>query len=595
MSRFMRPVRIGLGLAMWALIPASAPAAAQEVPSESALLREAAALESKGDFAGAELLLDRVLEANPTSTGGLFALERVLRAQGRTVEVLAAVDAFLAQDASASGPRYLKLRILVEADSLSGLREEGLRWIELAPASPEPYREVARVYERALGPQAALEILEMGRDRTEDPAALALETGDLRLRTGDTQGAGVDWARAVGPSGEQGAAVLRRVGQLRGEREAVATSVVEELEGASPTPARRQLASQVALEGGLEEEAIGIARGLLDEMRPDDRRGFLSDLARRAEERRADPVALWAYMALRETAQAESEVRALDLRIAETALLVGDTARALEARRQAADALPEGSPERRRALAQNLRIEVRRADASPPVLADALREFKVEFPEAPELDDLAALVSVRLQAEGSMEEAAVVLQGVDGPRSALERAYLSLDGPAPVQARDDLLRSLEGLPASQATEVIALVDLLDRATPEGGMLAARATVLAHRGAPKQAAEEVELGRHSLPGADQASLLALAGRVTQRAGELAAAEELWRAVVIEFPAAPEAPEASLALARLKADSGDAGLAEAIQLLEALILTRPNSPVVPTARRELEELRAGEIGP
>ena len=95
---------------------------------EGRLLRDAAARESQGDFDGAESVLRRLLEADPASSGGLFALERVLRAKGETAEILPLVDAFLARDAASSGVRYLKLRVLMEFDSLDALEHEAERW-----------------------------------------------------------------------------------------------------------------------------------------------------------------------------------------------------------------------------------------------------------------------------------------------------------------------------------------------------------------------------------------------------------------------------------------------------------------------------------
>ena len=105
------------------LLLGSTPASSQirRGTDEGRLLRDAAARESRGDFDGAESVLRRLLEVDPASSGGLFALERVLRAKGETAEILPVVDAFLARDATSSGVRYLKLRVLVEFDSLDAL------------------------------------------------------------------------------------------------------------------------------------------------------------------------------------------------------------------------------------------------------------------------------------------------------------------------------------------------------------------------------------------------------------------------------------------------------------------------------------------
>jgi tetratricopeptide (TPR) repeat protein len=567
--------------------------AAQAGANESQKLRQAAALESVGDYDQAERVLREVLEANPASTGGLFALERVLRAAGRIEEILEPVDRFLEVDPRAAGPWYLKLRVLVETGDTGRLQEEGWAWIDVDPESVDPYREVARVFERALGPDEALAVLARGLEHTDSPESLALEVGDLRLRAGDPQGAAREWARAVGPAGEQGSALLRRVSQLQGGREEVVTPLVELLGSDDRTVAQRRLAAQLALEGGLQDEAIALSESVVDELDPPAARAFLTDLARRAEDRRADRLALWAYDSLRSTSTTDSEVRALNLRIAETALILGDTARAVEARRAAVGDLPEGSPERRRTLAQVIRLEAGRETVDTDELRRSLARYRSEFPEAPELDALAAEVSTRLQAEGDMEGAVAVLDGVQGPRSALERAFLSLDSEDPRAARADLLQSLDGLSADRATEVIALAQLLGAATLEGSQLAAGATLMSHRGDPRGAVTLIREGRADLGGEEQAGLLALGGRIAATSGDPVSAVDLYTALIEEFPAAPETPEAMMGIATIWAQ--DPGTVDdAARMLEDLILSRPNNPIVPSARRELDRIRRGVTG-
>ena len=70
--------RMTLTSLLIAICIALAPGPGSAQVDESRALREAAALESVGDFQGAEAALRLVLEEAPTSTGALFALERVL-------------------------------------------------------------------------------------------------------------------------------------------------------------------------------------------------------------------------------------------------------------------------------------------------------------------------------------------------------------------------------------------------------------------------------------------------------------------------------------------------------------------------------------
>ena len=76
--------------------------------AEAQALRDAGTHEARGRLVEAEAVLKELLEQEPTSAGGLFALERVLRSQGRVAAVLAAADRFLSAVPDASGVRYLK-------------------------------------------------------------------------------------------------------------------------------------------------------------------------------------------------------------------------------------------------------------------------------------------------------------------------------------------------------------------------------------------------------------------------------------------------------------------------------------------------------
>lgn len=566
-----------------------------QVPADEArMLRDAAALESTGDFEAAEDLLKAVLRANPTSSGALFALERTLRAQGRVEEILDHADRFLAADPSATGPRYLKLRVLVEVGDLEGVEREGERWLAQDPLDSQPYREVARVLGQARGPEAGLAVLLEGLSRASGAEELYLDLGDVHLELGQYAEAGVAWARGVGPTGERGGSVLRRVNRLQAHRAEVVTPLVEELGARDRTSGQRKVAAHAAVEAGLNRTALELSRDLVRDLDVPSRRAFLSELARQSEERRADEVSLWAYRALRETSTVESEGRALDRRIGEVALQVGDTAVALDSWRDAVEGLEQGSPERRRTLAQVLRIQATLPDSDPAVLREDVMAYGEEFPEAPELDGLSAAVARRLLADGDPAAAGAVVEGVMGPQSALERAYLLLAGEDPGAAQEDLLRALDGLPARQATDVIALADLLERGSEPTRRLAARATLLAHQGDPEAALDSLALGVGRLPESDQAMALALAGRLAWSAGFPSRAERAWTALRSGHPEAPEAPEATLSLALSRARD-PAGRDDAVTLLEELILSRPDSPIVPIARREMERLKSGGVEP
>ena len=171
-----------------------------DAEEEGRRLREAAGLEWRGQTDDAERVLMGLLRDYPTSSGGLFALERVLRSRSRVAQVLPFAEAYLAADPRASGVRYMTLRVLVEVDSLAALPAVAEAWFKAEEGSPDPYREVARLYSRAFGDAEALAVLEAGRDalnRSGSEGALAMELGDLRARLDDPEGAVEEWARGL--------------------------------------------------------------------------------------------------------------------------------------------------------------------------------------------------------------------------------------------------------------------------------------------------------------------------------------------------------------------------------------------------------------
>jgi len=582
--------RVGPGILLLTTIVAAlgAQRAQGQAVEESRLLREAAARESQGDYEGAERVLRRLLEISPTSSGGLFALERVLRAKGDPGDILTVVDRFLEADPTASGVRYLKLRVLVELDSLEAVEPEAERWLLAEPSSEGPYREVGRVYERAFGPQRALAVLRRGREALGREDALAMEIGDLLAGLGETGDAVVEWARAVGSDGTEASAVARRVASLEGDTRAAGTALVAEL-GGGPGVGRKRAGALIALDLGLEEQALQLTRSVADELSGRERAAFLSDVARRARDSDQPTVAAWAYRELGQEAASPAERRQFDQRLVEVSLADGDTAVALAAQARVVEAFTPGSADRRRATATLIRLEATRASSED--LRARLDAFREEFPQAPELDELASAVAGRLLARGAREGAASVLEGISGPRSSVQRGYLHLDAGEIDEGRRALVMAIAGLSPSAATDIIQFTGLLGRASPAGAELLARAGVLAHEGRGAEAGEAVEVGIDALPEEDRAMILAEGARMADRGGALEVGAHLRQKLLTDHPEAPEGAEATLALARYHA-ARPGGLETAIRLLEELVTSRPNAAVAPDARRELERLRRSE---
>jgi len=219
-----------------------------------------------------------------------------------------------------------------------------------------------------------------------------------------------------------------------------------------------------------------------------------------------------------------------------------------------------------------------------------LAAFTREFPDAPQLDELAVTLAVQLDSDGDREGARTLLSGVAGPRSALERGYLYLASGEVVPGQTALQDALSGVSPEVATEVIALLDLLDRL--EGEALAAliRSAVLAHHGRTEGALSELEVAIDGALQDERPPLLAMGARIADGGLVPERAARLRGRIIRDHPHSSEVPEATLELARFMLATPE-GVDEAIRLLEDLILSQPNSAMVPTARRELQRIQGG----
>ena len=574
--------------ALTALAPAGARAQAEDPLLEGRLLRSAASQESQGNLDEAESMLRDLMQQRPTSTGGLFALERVLRSQGRIEEILPVARRYRDSEPDAAAPRILMLRVFTELDASEDLVETAEAWVEQSGASPEPYREVSRIFQRVFGPERALAVLEDGRDVLGQPSLFAMEIGDLLRDLGRMEEAVLQWGRVMGDDGAQVSAVMRRVTEIEGDRAELVRPLVEQLSEPPTTMARRRAGARIAVEAGLLDEARALAGAVIEDLEGQARRGFLTALARQAEEAGgATALTLWAYQALQDDATDDNEARALDHRIADAALAAGDTATALRAQASIAEGLPVGSAERRRSLAAVLRLRIARGE---PDARERLDRFRTEFPGAGEIDELAVILAVRLEEEGNDMGARSLLAGLDGPKSLLERGYLYMASGEVVPARMNLREAIPGLAPIEATDVISLLGLLDELQGEALAVVMASSVLAHRGRIAAAVGEVAVVVDRLPKAVRPTVLAHGARIAD-GGDLASEAAEFRArIVRDHPDAAETPEATLELARFRGATPD-GVEDAVRLLEELILSQPENAIVPMARRELQKLRDG----
>lgn len=566
---------------------------------EIQLLRDAAAAEAAGDLEEAEAILAAVLEGSPGSLNAILAYERVLRAQGRLARVLPAVERLLEADPGASVGRQVQLRALSFLGRVDELEAAGRSWIEHNPRLETPYREVAEVWRERGELGRAVAILEEGRSRLGRDDALALELGTLHLERGELVRAAAEWDLAIGPDARGLSLVRRRLNAMSDGGALLLPALIERLIRSPTSVARQRAAAELALDAGLEARAEAIAHELTESLSPEERARFLIDVARRSDGARLRRLAYWAYGRLLEDhiarateARADEksgedarELLAIRARLGELALALGDTVAAGEHYRVVEQAYAIGSPERRQATA--VRIELMARDGHLDEAYDALEDYRREFPQAPELDALVAVLGEELVARGDTSRARLVARGVDGPRATLLRARMALRDGDIAGARAGFMAAAPKLDGREATEVIALVALLGRLSAEGGALIGRAMSAEGRdGAAESIAILVE-GSSGLDRAERSALLEFAAKRAEDAGLIAEAERVRRIQVAELPEMRETPSAILALARMLADR-PGGVEEARELLEILILDHPRSALTPQARSMLQSL-------
>ncbi len=561
---------------------------AQEPPPASSpldLLHEATARQNAGDFPGAEALLQEALQKDATSLGALISMERLLRIDGHLDRMIPIVQAHLrAVPASPIGHQML-LRIYSDLDRPKEFDAAAHAWIEAAPSTETPYREIARLRELRGDTGGALETLLRGRERL-GADALSLEIGATEAEVGRPDDAIRELAGAIGRDGAHFMAVRRRLSALPDGGASVMAGLVDALVRDPTSPARRRAAAELAVDAGLEAQAVRIAPRVAADLDGIERERFLVEISRRAESAQLPRVAFWGYNELLASGDSTLQPAALRGRIAELALLVGDTARARRGLEQAGDDGAVGDAlVRRRAAAQEVRLALARSDADGARKAYAA--FRGRFPRASENDALAADLARLLLRTGRDDDAQAVLDSASGPAVALVRARLELEAGKSDAARADYLAAAPGLYGADATDAIEIARLLGRITPRAGGLVGRALRLRDEGKAGEAAAALVAPASGASKEDEPVLLSFAARIAADGGLEGEAEQLWRTLIDQFPDALDTPAALLALGRALAERPES-VAEAKQLLQKLVLEHPRSALAPQARRELERI-------
>jgi hypothetical protein len=590
----MKRILCTVSFAACTLIAAAAPADAQRsarsqsaaLNTELSLIRQATMHESAGNYAEAERVIGEVLDENPLSLSGLLALERILIAQNRVAEIMPAVERLLREDRFSVIGHQLRLRVASLTDDVQGIESAGAEWIRAVPHLETPYREVAVVWRARREHARAIAVLEQGRRRIDRPDALALELGDAYQEMSQFERAAEEWSRAVGDDGRGFMLVQRRLQALPDGGAGVIPQLVARLAEGTASYARLRAAVMLAIDAGLDDHVARLLPNLAASAPDAERETLLVEIARRADGAGLHAVALAAYRQLLVAAAGESSALAIRSRVAELALLAGDTALAARTYRELEQAAAAGSPQRRQAVALRIQLTAREGDLEAAI--EDLQAFRTEFPQASELDETAAALAERLLAGGRSGQAERVLSGVHGPRSARARGRLYLQlGDIP-RAREELLGAAPHLRGREATETIALASLLSRLSPRGAELLT-AFSSADPAARIDSLRATAAAARSLAAAERAAVLDFLAGAADAAAAAEDAAALRREIVEELPRMQEAPAALLALARHNAVS-DPTSDEARVLLEKLIVEYPRSALAPQARTELQRLQA-----
>ncbi|HEX6132339.1 MAG TPA: hypothetical protein VFZ24_00060 [Longimicrobiales bacterium] len=559
-------------------------AAQAQLMSELGRLRQAASAEAAGNYAEAERIVGEVLRANPASLSGLLAMERLLTQQSRLVEILPLVDRLLAADPTSVVGHQTRLRVASDLNDVTRLESAIAEWIRVTPDIETPYREAALIWRRRGETARAIALLEQGRTRIDRPDALALELGDAFASSQNAERAAEHWARAIGPEGRGFLLVQRRLqGQPDGGAHVI-PSLVDRLGAEPSTFPRLRAAALLAIDAGLEPQALRIIAALERSTPAAEHEQLAVELARRADGAGLHAVALRLYRDLIDAAEPAATL-ALRTRMAELALLAGDTALAAATYRELELAAAAGSPQRRQAIALRIQLTAREGDLD--AAAADFDAFRTEYPQGPELDATAAALAEALLDRGRLPLAGRVLTGVTGARAAQLRGLIHLRNGDIEQARHELLSAAPLLRGPAATSTIALATLLSRVSARGGEIVAAVVAAPDADRPAQIRDAAESAR-LLPADERAAVLDFLAETAEAVGAGEDADALRREIIDTLPRTHEAPAALLALAR-RAGEDPESEEEARVLLEKLIVEYPRSTLAPQARTELQRIQ------
>jgi tetratricopeptide (TPR) repeat protein len=504
---------------------------------------------------------------------GILGLERSFGSMGQEDSLLPAIDTLLRRLPREPTLRGALLRTLRALGRDAAARRAFDEWRSLDPRDAAPYREYARLLLTDRRAEAADSVLKLAVEARGGAREFATEFAELYSTMGRWDAAASAWREAVSdaPYLDQ-SAVYSLMGAPAPQRDGV-RAALSEVKGMSDTVVVALARTRAGL-----ELRWGAPRAAWRELRAlpasDSTAQVWIDFADEAER-------TGGALAARDALVAAWRVRklpALALRAATAALAGDDATGALAITTQvtpeldSAQAVDVALPLRVRAL-----VELARPQEAELLIAG----YGARVSDNQRRVYARALAWGWIRA-GDVARARRAAEQGGGEEEDVVSGWLALfDGDLETARRG--LRTAE-LKSSDVVTALAFISRT-RQTHTPGIGAAFLALA--RGDSALASRSFEQAAEGVPDAAP-FLLGLAARVASARRDDARAIALWKRLVEQYAAAPEAPEADLEWARTLERHGDRSAATA--RYEHLILTWPDSALVPQARQALDRLRA-----
>ncbi len=546
-------------------------------------LSEALQYERRGDIDKAVSVYRSVLRDDRTNAAAILGLERVYQSINSLDSLLPVLDSALDTDPRSRFVREVQLRVYSTLGRSEHVAATAAAWIELVPASPDPFRQWAFVIAQSGDLDQAMSILVAGRDRLGGNA-LAPEMARLHMAIGDWPSAAREWRTAsVSNPGNAPAAISGLNQAPPTERDAV----LRQLRMPEPEPEVKRIAAELLVSWGRAEEGWTLLESALPR-NPRTAAAVVRAFAERARRQQT-----------RESARARGKALA---RLAE--LTTGDESK--QARLDAAQAFADaGELSAARRLLDRVQLATgsRTSDAAS-AMATVIR-ISAESGRLDEAERRFREWESRLGADDARKLREAISWGWV-MQNQLDRAEALLAGDSTVNSlavlgwiatyRGDLRGAIERFRAAgpyaqsreEATRRTTVLALIQRVEPDTVPALGMALLRLAQGDTTSAIGGLERVAMDIPvRGGRADVLALAGDLAVAQGSFERSETLLLASLAAEAEGPAAPGAEYALAVAYVALGRHE--DAARTLEHLILTFTNSALLPQARRLLDQVR------